>query len=879
MNQQNTSQHEKEGPRTGGDQVGDEAAASKEMAAEEAKESTKPPEAGAGGHESGSADQPPEKVEASQDNGEANANDAPPPEAKLAEVDKEAEEELGRMNADLSNLPFNPIPAKVRSSRGRARKGAGRDHNLNSKSATAYKPWIKNSPRNWGELQGDIRQRFKKPSLVVEIPKSRLSESHKKILETGQGKYPNGKCSNKPLTGAENKLGRDRSKKGVDEVRSKSSLVKALKYRGRSAIKPPSGAGSSTKPKKTKGETAQRSKSKKDEVEAKQEMDKVVEQVSNMLDAQMQMKDSGVAPQVPAQSAQVQQEVPGEGGDTPVGKVSESEANGEGKEGEGELEATLAAQETKAPKKKGTVWRTFASPEEEEQFKAARKQAAKERKAKLKLKRKEQADHASKDSRQPEQPKKPKAPKKAKAEVKKSKGPNLDKDEKRKLKGKEKKDKDKSKSTKDSKSKPTSGAPSLGKRQAGPAMQPYAPEAKRIRKHTARAEESRAQMSAWLSGGDDAEMAESPQARSDLLSRHGGRTVPELVSYAREAEDMEGAHEVSWTDSTYQRSSALYLASSEGRLRMFRHNSSPTGRVESLDNLSNDDLREEMATPGNRAFHSSYLIELQRAIDMGQDYSCIQCGAPHAPTRTPTTVLLTENMQVATYLSPQNSTAPEEIHPMPKVSPNGHSDVLFVPCGLSSDPIGAFEAVYGSFKGAMNIIIDLGQDAIKNGESVEGVRKSLMQVARALTSLRSPTDRANTRVLFPSLILSKTGEDVALNPWDKTDYDMTVKLRLHLLNERINAMNVKLGHLESHKDQDSPVRWDNHLHSELYERAADGGGRMVEQANLAQRGAHWVGPDGRLHLVKKKVFSRVLDTVQYANSSAPGPRWRLTDFV
>ena len=100
--------------------------------AEEAKESTKPPEAGAGGHESGSADQPPEKVEASQDNGEANANDAPPPEAKLAEVDKEAEEELGRMNADLSNLPFNPIPVKVGSSRGRARKGAGKDHNLNT---------------------------------------------------------------------------------------------------------------------------------------------------------------------------------------------------------------------------------------------------------------------------------------------------------------------------------------------------------------------------------------------------------------------------------------------------------------------------------------------------------------------------------------------------------------------------------------------------------------------------------------------------------------------------------------------------------------------------------------------------------------------------
>ena len=820
-------------------------------------------------------------MEASQENDEADANDAPPPEAKLAEVDKEAMEEMGKMNADLSKLPFNPIPVKVGSPRGSARKGAGKDHNLNSKSATADKPWVKNSPRNWGELQGDIRQKFKKPSLVVEIPKSRLSESHKKILETGQGKYPNGNCSKMPLTGAEKKLGRGMSKKGSDETKSKTSMAKGLKCKERSATKPPNGAGNGTKPKKTKVKTAPTSKSKEGEGNAeKRVMDSAVEEVRNMLHAQMQMKDSGVVPQVPAQSDQVQQEVPGEGGDIPMGEVSESQANEEGKDGEGEPEATSVAQETKAPKSKGKVWKTFASPEEEEQFKAARKQAAKERKAKLKLKHKELADHASKSSKQPAKPKKPKAPKKAKVEVKKSKEPKLDRDERRKEKEKGKeKDKSKPKSKKDSKSKPTSGAPSLGKRQAEPAMLPYAPEAKRFRKPSARAEESRAQMSAWLSGGDDAEMAESPQARSDLLTRHGGRTVPELVAYASAAEEMEGANEVSWTDSTYQRSSALYLSSSEGRLRMFRHNSIPTGRVESLDNLSNDDLTEEMATPGNRVFHSSYLIELQRAIDMGQDYTCIQCGTPHPPTRVPTTVLLTENMQIATYLSPLNSTAPEEFHPMPKVGPNGHSDVLLVPCGLSSDPIGAFEAVYGSFKGAMNIIVDLGQDAIKNGESIEGVRKSLMQVARAVTSLRPPTDRANTRVLFPSLILSKTGEDVALSPWDKTDYDMMVKLRLHLLNERINVLNVKLGHLESIKDQDSPVRWDTHLYSELYERAADGGGRMVEQAILAKRDAHWVGPNGRLHLVKKKVFSRVLDTVQYVNSSTPGQRWRLTDFV
>ena len=121
---------------------------------------------------------------------------------------------------------------------------------------------------------------------------------------------------------------------------------------------------------------------------------------------------------------------------------------------------------------------------------------------------------------------------------------------------------------------------------------------------------------------------------------------------------------------------------------------------------------------------------------------------------------MTESEQVATYQSPVKCTLAEDTKPsLPKESPDVHSDVLLVPCGLQSDPLSIFEAVYGRHKGRLNIVVDLGTEAIKRGESVDSVVKQLMLVARALAGLRPKSERANTRVLVPTLCLRRRSVD------------------------------------------------------------------------------------------------------------------------
>ena len=59
--------------------------------------------------------------------------------------------------------------------------------------------------------------------------------------------------------------------------------------------------------------------------------------------------------------------------------------------------------------------------------------------------------------------------------------------------------------------------------------------------------------------------------------------------------------------------------------------------------------------------------------------------------------------------------------------------------------------------------------------------------------------------------------------------DMAKQLNLHLFNTHLHRLNVRLGHLEGFGDQESPLRWDCALYSELFDRVADEGGRMVSK--------------------------------------------------
>ena len=153
-------------------------------------------------------------------------------------------------------------------------------------------------------------------------------------------------------------------------------------------------------------------------------------------------------------------------------------------------------------------------------------------------------------------------------------------------------------------------------------------------------------MGSWLQNDVTPPLGEAPEARADLLSRHGSISVEQLARQSTVALTQEGAGEVRWVDSSYQPTSAYVLA--EGRLRYQRLSSSPSGRVESLDSLSADELLTEMQAPGSRVFHSTLCVDLQRVADLGTGYQCTQCGETHPVIRAPTTVILTESEHTAT---------------------------------------------------------------------------------------------------------------------------------------------------------------------------------------------------------------------------------------
>ena len=422
--------------------------------------------------------------------------------------------------------------------------------------------------------------------------------------------------------------------------------------------------------------------------------------------------------------------------------------------------------------------------------------------------------------------------------------------------------------------KPSKGAPSLGKR-AGDA-ETYVPVPKRLKGQVSKKSEVIQQMAAWHLSDDEAVMAEPLNSRAGLLARRGSKSVAELSAFSAfrlEGGEAPGHGVVNWADSTYHPSSCMFTDG--GRLRYYEIEPSRTGRIASMDHLTSEPLMDKMLAPGSTTFHSSYIAELERSIDEPEFFTCSQCSSFHSLTRSPTTILVTENMACATFRSPVNCTVPEEEKPLiPKASPNTHCDVLFLPGGLKSSALEVFQTVYGAHKGKMNIIVDMGDRAIRDGESVESVRSQLMSLARGVISIRPLSDRESTRVLLPLRFQSKDGRVLVLNPWDNSvQLDIAVQMRLCQLNVHLRNLNTRLGHVSSPHDVDSAVLCDGTFKKETIIKQADAGGRIVQKVQLVDQGNTRLDTDGRLHPTKMGIFTKIHELLTYVNTPSPAVKW------
>ena len=803
---------------------------------------TTPPEE-AGGRAEGSQETHQTEGREGEAGGEASAKpDAP--EVEMEELEKELRKELSSLN----DLPMHPEHLR---SKDKAPKGNLNGRGNNAKLFKRPKPWLHASQPTWGKMQGDIRE-HKKTSTDLCNPKD---ESDTIITGVSPNSSDGTQKGSKGSSASKSKLGKytipkkvgTKHKKVKDKVASDGLLASRSK----------NGKLKDTTKGKEKGLVPSIQKSqKKSEQQGKDKDDKGGKSMG---------KEKGLVPSI--QKSQKRPENKGKGG-SPVERTRKSKAQAKkGDEKSCETAQNPSQQDDNKtcesdpipaePSKGKRKLKVFLDPEEEKEYKAMRKAKAKAKKANLKDKRRQSAVDANIPSGSLMQPAPPKATKAVSSSQPKVRRPK----------------------SSTSANKTSQGTTSQGK-VSKHTMESLLPEPKKLKSHKTTREEDIEALSSWLHNDVTPALGEAPEARADLLSRHGSISFQQLAHQATVALTQDGAREVQWVDSSYQPTSAYVLA--EGRLRYQRLSSSPSGRVESLDSLSANELLTVMQTPGSRVFHSTLCVDLQRAADLGTEYQCTQCGETHSVIRAPTTVILTESEHTATYLMPRNNTNPCEARPnLPRAGTGTHTDILLIPCGLQNDPAGAFEAVYGQHRGRLNVIIELGQEAVKRGESVPSVLKETMAVARAVIACRPKHERQNTRVLFPNLLLSKNGEEVVLSSWGETHTNMAVQLNLHQFNTHLHRLNMRLGHLEGLGDQESPLRWDCALYSESLIRMADEGGRMVEKVQLCCRdaaGCHAIDLQGRLHPSKMTVFMLVRRLVNYITTSADGVRWRHTEF-
>ena len=754
----------------------------------------------------------------------------------------------------------------------------GNTSNTMERPKISKKPWVTNTTREWGKPQGDIRYK---------------AASNDKLSDTDSNGNPSG---GNPISGGTEKGGKVVAfrpkvtlpvKKKNDKVRkSKSTSGKSdVKGSGNDRkVKPTSkteakkGKGASGKPGKQAVTRPSGANGKPEKQAAKRPSDRGTRRVELS-------EDSDDNPDMPWEIRLMRREMRRQvrEGKQRLIKMMEGvylEKKGGRRGSNSEKEATSGAGNVNKPEKavgSGVIQPSrlaipndarkeekkarrvinFESEAERQAFLAAKRERRQRRLEKLKEKQRHRADAAANPTVPALLPPKPKGPPKAKEPPVATKATPKHTDgapsSVKKAHGKDK-----------SATKPYPGGNSSGKRAGG--LAPYAPTPKRLKGQVASKTLVDEQMAAWLDNVDEASTAETMfTPKADLLTRHGSVTVSELASRSERMQEAEGRMEVSWSDPSDHPSTSNFH--SAGRLRFHRTDPSSEGKVVSLDTEENADLMSAAMEAGSQVFHSSLLVELQRSIDQGKAFKCHQCSLKHTLIRSTTTVLITEHEQFATFRHPKNCTSECDTPKLPNAGPGTHSEILLLPSGLKGGIIPVFSSLYGQHKGPMQVIVNLGEGAIRDGETVESVVKQLKLLAQQISAVRPRSEREYTRVLIPLCLTSKEGQKVTLSSWDTSELHVSTQLRLAHLNLELRSLNARLGHVTSAREQESAVLLDCMITKEVYSKRADAGGRTMEQVAYLSQGNHLVDDRGRLHPTKLALYSRIQDILVYISSS------------
>ena len=347
---------------------------------------------------------------------------------------------------------------------------------------------------------------------------------------------------------------------------------------------------------------------------------------------------------------------------------------------------------------------------------------------------------------------------------------------------------------------------------------------------------------------------------SDLVTRHGPISVSQLRLFAREMHGREGRNEVEWESlrGTNLLNPRIQPTLPHG-LRL--HQLGLDGTIIPSDEATIDAARRGEACPPSIWVHSSLLVDLQRKIDVSGVPTCSSCNQTHKDTPRKVNLLVCSSEVVASAGLP--ITISLQGRPQVKLPPYGDCfEVLMVLGGLTSSPREAIQRVYGNCRLPLNIILNLGEDAVASGESAGSVFSGLVGLKQWLERDFRRLMRLRTHVLITSPLQWRGEKLLYLSVARKDPMTFLQRTELSHLAVQIETCNSQAVAHNPHLLAALP-RWCDFVGSRQTVQLLGNFGRDRTFVQVVPNTAVFADQQGDLHIEPQALLSLVRKTFQY----------------
>ena len=347
----------------------------------------------------------------------------------------------------------------------------------------------------------------------------------------------------------------------------------------------------------------------------------------------------------------------------------------------------------------------------------------------------------------------------------------------------------------------------------------------------------------------------NPNPGDDLVNRHGPLSISTLNLFAREMHG--GRNEVVWEGHGHP--NPRIQPNSPHGLRL--HQIGPDGNIVPSDAEAANAARRGQSKSDSLWVHSSRLIEQMRKIDSNGATTCSTCQQVHRSTPVRLNLLLCSSEAVASAGLSEILTSSG----MPSAALPSFGDcfeVLWIPGGLEMFPKDVMQRVYGSCQLPLNIILNMGGEAVMSGESARTVFSELLNLREWLERDFRKGRRVTSKVFLASPLQWKGEGHLHLSMPPKEPLSFSQRSELHTLAVSIETMNNSLVSHSSYLARTLP-RWCEHVGHRREVTVSGNSGRTRIMVEPVAKPSVSADAEGDLHLDKRSLLSLVRETFRF----------------